>query len=133
MSRDFLSVFDCVSILFQMLRTEQSHTTNLGSGIPTKIYEVATTIKAILNSSSEILISGDYRLGDIHSNSADTSKLFKEYPSFSPQPLEEGLRSYISDIFSSSTTMKSVFELAKRFDKSLLDAQAHGSFLQSYK
>jgi dTDP-L-rhamnose 4-epimerase len=76
-SRDFVFVEDVVDAVIMSLNPLHtgSHVLNVGSGIPTSVLEVANEIVQYLDSKSKIIISGDFREGDIRHNFADLKKI----------------------------------------------------------
>lgn len=75
-SRDFVHVSDVVQSIVLALGIDQPGymVTNVGSGLPTTVLEVASILKRLLNSSSALEITGDYRAGDIRHCYADLSR-----------------------------------------------------------
>lgn len=73
-SRDFIHVDDIIRAITLSLFDSSSiyRVINIGSGIPTPVIEIASNLKRFLKSKSEIVITGDYRLGDIRHCYADT-------------------------------------------------------------
>jgi dTDP-L-rhamnose 4-epimerase len=78
-SRDFVHVSDVVrSIELALFRQETDYlVANIGAGVPTTVMQVASELKRLLGSSSELKISGDFRAGDIRHCYADLSRARK--------------------------------------------------------
>lgn len=95
-SRDFVFIDDVVDATVKCLGINSGqHILNVGSGIPTAVYEVAKNIVAYLNSQSNITISGAFREGDIRHNFADLT-LIKSVLDYNPQwSFEKGLHQFI--------------------------------------
>lgn len=95
-SRDFVFIDDVVTATINCLKISSGqHILNVGSGVPTTVYEVAKSIVAYLNSQSNIIISGAFREGDIRHNFADLT-LAKSVLGFSPKwSFEKGLHQFI--------------------------------------
>ena len=75
-SRDFIYIDDVVNTLITIKNIDEKLlVTNVGTGIQTSVLKVAETLKDNFSSKSQLNISGDYRLGDIRHNFADTKKL----------------------------------------------------------
>jgi dTDP-L-rhamnose 4-epimerase len=76
-SRDFVFVEDVVDAVILALNPLHtgSHILNVGSGIPTSVLEVANEIVQYLGSKSKVVISGDFREGDIRHNYADLTNI----------------------------------------------------------
>jgi dTDP-L-rhamnose 4-epimerase len=96
-TRDFVHVVDVV----QALSLSTFHSSpiskilNVGSGVATPIKKVAELLRAELNSSSQIRITGQFRVGDIRHNYADLS-LIKNVLGYSPSvSIVDGLRSFV--------------------------------------
>ncbi len=95
-SRDFIYIDDVVdaTILGIEQDTANGEVFNVGSGVATDVLTVAKTLINRYNSNSKILISGNYRLGDIRHNFADLTKIKKELE-FSPKTsFEEGIKKF---------------------------------------
>lgn len=75
-SRDFINVVDVAAGVISSIENEKSNgeTINLGSGIGTSVNEITEVLRKAYKSSSEINVTGDFRLGDIAHNVADISK-----------------------------------------------------------
>ena len=76
-SRDFVFIDDVVSATILALEKDEANhqTFNVGSGVATRVIDVANSLKSIYNSNAKITISGKYRMGDIRHNYADISKI----------------------------------------------------------
>lgn len=97
-SRDFINVKDIAKGVIDSINNDRSNgeTINLGSGVNTSVIEIAEILKKHYGSSSEINITGDFRIGDIAHNKADITKAqdilgFKQTVS-----LDDGLRDFCS-------------------------------------
>lgn len=97
-SRDFINVKDIAAGVIAAIDENKSNgeVINLGSGVGTSVIEISEILKKTYKSSSEIKVTGDFRLGDIAHNIADVSKArdilnFKQTVS-----LEEGLGDFCS-------------------------------------
>lgn len=92
-SRDFVHVSDVVRAVVTALQADLPSFTiaNVGSGVPTSVLQVATLLGKMLQSKSELKVSGDFRAGDIRHCYADlthANALLGFAPSVS---LEDGL------------------------------------------
>lgn len=79
-SRDFIHVHDIAQTICSAVHDSNESFNgvfNLGTGKPTSVIEVASIIKKYFDSSSELFISGDFRVGDIRHNYACMEKLNK--------------------------------------------------------
>ena len=72
-SRDFVHVSDIVRAIGLALERPLTgfHAINVGSGVPASVLEVAGLMRKLLDSNSELKISGDFRAGDIRHCYAD--------------------------------------------------------------
>ena len=76
-SRDFVYIDDAIEATVACLSPALRgvHAINVGSGVRTSVLEVAQLIKESAGSSAAINITGNFRLGDIRHNVADTSRM----------------------------------------------------------
>jgi dTDP-L-rhamnose 4-epimerase len=76
-SRDFVFIEDVVSATILGLEMDEANgqVFNVGTGEATDVVTVANKLKLYYGGSSEINISGNFRLGDIRHNFADISKI----------------------------------------------------------
>lgn len=97
-SRDFIHVNDVVDSIHRALFSDLHgfNLFNIGSGIPVSVLEVAETLRRMLRSSSELKITGDFRVGDIRHCYADL-RLAKSMLGFSPSiNLIDGLGRFVN-------------------------------------
>ncbi len=75
-TRDFVYIDDIVdaTILGLMVPGISGHAFNIGTGVATDVLTVANTLKKYYGIDVPIIISGNYRLGDIRHNYADITK-----------------------------------------------------------
>ncbi len=95
-SRDFVYIDDVISAFILCLKSSISNpqTYNVGLGKPTSVLEVAKELVTNFNSDVKIYISGNFRLGDIRHNFADTRKI-QELLSFKPRyDFKEGIKKF---------------------------------------
>jgi dTDP-L-rhamnose 4-epimerase len=97
-SRDFVHVSDVAEAMMLGLTSEGGDglTLNVGSGTPVSVELVARSLKRqFYDSSTLMVVSGQYRLGDIRHNFADLSVIRRSLD-FSPKvPLEEGMARFV--------------------------------------
>lgn len=76
-SRDFIFIDDVVEATILGIEDENMayEVFNVGSGIPTDVLTIAGTLKTLLNTTTNINVSGNFRLGDIRHNYADLSNI----------------------------------------------------------
>lgn len=92
-SRDFVHVRDVARLTGAVLENPQTdgETINVGSGVGTSVTQVAEMLRALYGSTSEISVSGDFRIGDIRHNVADVGQA-RRLCGFAPEiSLEAGL------------------------------------------
>jgi dTDP-L-rhamnose 4-epimerase len=96
-SRDFVHVSDVAEAMALGLLGDGGDglTMNVGSGVAVSVDTIARTLKRQFADSSALVMSGQYRLGDIRHNFADIS-LIRRSLGFSPKvPLEEGIARFV--------------------------------------
>jgi len=84
-SRDFVYIDDVVEATIRGLEKNMANYNifNVGSSVSTDVFSVASTLKKNFKSNIEIIVTSNYRLGDIRHNFADmtkTNKLLEFYP-----------------------------------------------------
>ncbi len=95
-SRDFIHVSDVTRAIGLSLQADLPAFSlfNVGSGVATSVMEVASLLRQLLNSASELQVSGDFRVGDIRHCYADLEKARTQL-GFSPAvALDSGLRAF---------------------------------------
>jgi len=85
-SRDFVYIDDVVESTFRAatLPAAAGHTINVGSGVATTVNEVVASLFAAFGTSVPTTVTGNYRLGDIRHNVADTAVL-RDVLEYEPQ------------------------------------------------
>lgn len=122
-SRDFVFIDDVVdaTILGIENDTIENDVFNVGSGVATDVYTVATTLLKQYNKNVPITITGNYRLGDIRHNYADLTKI-KNALNFTPKvPFEEGITKFASWV--STQNIKE-----SKYDESIEEMKNKGLF-----
>ena len=97
-TRDFIYIEDAVDATILGIEKEEANGQifNVGSGVSTRVIDVANTLKRLYNSEINITISGKFRLGDIRHNFADLSKL-KDILGFTPKyNFERGITEFVN-------------------------------------
>jgi dTDP-L-rhamnose 4-epimerase len=95
-SRDFVHVSDVVAAFVCALATPAPVNTviNVGYGQATSVMEVANSLSRAFGAEPDTRITGEYRLGDIRHNAADTTRL-REVLGHTPQvKLQNGLNRF---------------------------------------
>lgn len=130
-SRDFVHVSDVAAITcnaIDNLATNSNHI-NVGSGENVSVLKVATTLKKLYLSNSDINISRDFRKGDIRHNIADISKA-KRLCGFEPVfNFEKGMREFTNWVKIQYSENKLLVE-DQKFERSLDEMKATGILIQ---
>lgn len=96
-SRDFVYIDDVVEATF-LASTEPAaagRVFNVGSGVATTVHDVVSALFAAFGTTVPTRVSGNYRLGDIRHNIADTSAL-REVLGFHPAtPFAQGVEAFV--------------------------------------
>lgn len=84
-SRDFVYIDDVVKATFLGIKNDRANGEifNVGTGIAVTVSEVASLLVEFYGTTVPLQVTGNYRLGDIRHNYADTSKIEKRL-SFKP-------------------------------------------------
>ena len=93
-SRDFVYIDDVVAATFLGIEKEEANgqVLNVGTGVATTVSEVAHLLVELYHATVPVQITGNYRLGDIRHNFADTHKI-EQLLSFKPKVnFKEGLK-----------------------------------------
>jgi len=96
-SRDFVYIDDVVEGTLKALTFEGNFVgaLNIGSGQAISVIDVATSVKNFFNSSSDIDVTGAFRMGDIRHNVADLTKS-NDLLRYSPKtPFSVGLSNFL--------------------------------------
>jgi len=97
-TRDFVYIEDAVDATILGIEKEEANGNifNVGSGVSTRVLDVANTLKRLYNSEINITVNGEFRLGDIRHNFADLSKL-KDILGFTPKyNFERGITEFVN-------------------------------------
>jgi dTDP-L-rhamnose 4-epimerase len=95
-SRDFVYIDDVVDATILGIEKDEANyeVFNVGLGLAIDVNTVANTLVKEYKSNSKILISGNYRLGDIKDNYADLTKIHSKLD-FTPKvSFEEGIQRF---------------------------------------
>lgn len=95
-SRDFVFIDDVVNATILALENETltGKSYNVGTGIGTSVLKVANTLNEIYGNNVEIVVSGNYRIGDIRHNIADLETVEKELGFIPKVIFDEGIRKF---------------------------------------
>jgi dTDP-L-rhamnose 4-epimerase len=97
-SRDFVHVSDVARAVHLGLSSDRANgmTLNVGSGVQTSVHQIAMLLKQCYGAGSDVVVSGEFRVGDIRHGFADLN-LIRERLGFAPQvSLEQGLHRFAS-------------------------------------
>jgi dTDP-L-rhamnose 4-epimerase len=120
-SRDFVYIDDVIdaTLLVMFEKSAKSTSYNIGSGQSTSVGLVANTLKSAYKSDIDIIISGNFRVGDIRHNKADISKAQKDL-GFKPKVMfEQGI-----ELFSNWVKQQEIQE--DNYDQSVIDLKQKG-------
>jgi len=97
-SRDFVHVSDVARAVALGVLSEEGNasTFNVGSGYPTSVARIAHLLKDRFRIASKIVVSGQYRLGDIRHGYADLSAIRAKLGFVPNISLEEGLDRFVA-------------------------------------
>ena len=95
-TRDFVHVEDVANAALAALTAERAPDSqiNVGSGIGTSIAEVARQLGRAFGAAPRLVVTGQYRLGDIRHNRADIARLHEQLDYRPHVPLAEGLQRF---------------------------------------
>lgn len=119
-TRDFVYIDDVVEATYLGATHQEAvgGIFNVGSGVATSVNEVVGALFAAFDADVPTQISGNYRLGDIRHNVADTTRL-REILGFTPEvPFSVGVQRFVdwvkSEPVEGDTYQKSLDEMASR-------------------
>ena len=95
-SRDFVFIDDAVEATILAIEQEAANNSvfNVGTGNAVDVITVVNTLMASYQKETKVTISGNYRLGDIRHNFADTSKI-SSFLGFKPKiEFKEGIKKF---------------------------------------
>ena len=110
-SRDFVYIDDVVKATFLGIENEKANGEifNVGTGVAVTVSEVANLLVQLYGAEVPLQITGNYRLGDIRHNYADTAKIEKLL-SFKPEyDFKTGLK-HFTDWVNSQQVQQSKYE-----------------------
>jgi dTDP-L-rhamnose 4-epimerase len=122
-SRDFIYIDDVVESIMLSLNNKNAagRVYGVGTGECIDVLTVASTLKDIYQSDSSIVVSGNYRIGDIRHNYADLTKIKSEL-GFEPKiSFSEGMK-----LFTNWVKQQSIQE--DLYDKSIKEMKSKGLY-----
>jgi len=104
-SRDFVHVDDVAEVFLRAINSPQpiNDVINVGSGVATSVIEVATLLSESLGAKPQIVVTGEYRVGDIRHNYADIGKLFASLQYRPKISLQEGMKRFADWVLTQPT------------------------------
>ncbi|GEP47941.1 NAD-dependent epimerase/dehydratase family protein [Microbacterium saccharophilum] len=95
-SRDFVYIDDVVEATFRACVDPRAagHTFNVGSGVKTTVRDVVDALFRAFGIEVPVTISGNFRLGDIRHNVADTSRIQETLGFTAAVPFDAGIRRF---------------------------------------
>ncbi len=126
-SRDFVNVKDIARGVIDSIDCEASNgkTINLGSGINTSVIEIAEILKKHYGSTSELKVTGDFRIGDIAHNKADISTAQSILGFKSTISLDDGLKEFCTWVVGQDKDNSG-------YEKSLCEMEQAGMFIRKH-
>lgn len=124
-TRDFVNVKDISAGVVTALVEEKCNgeIINLGSGIATSVMEIAEILRTHYNSKSKLIVTGDFRKGDIANNMADISKA-EALIGFKPTVnLQDGLKEFCEWVLLQDRDNSG-------YEKSLVEMERAGMFIR---
>lgn len=119
-SRDFVYIDDVVESTFlaATLPSAAGETINVGSGVATTVNDVVAALFAAFDTEVPTRVSGNYRLGDIRHNVADTTRL-REVLGYTPRvEFADGVREFaqwvLTEPVEGDSYQRSLDEMAAR-------------------
>jgi dTDP-L-rhamnose 4-epimerase len=97
-TRDFVHVEDVANAFLAALTAERAPDSqiNVGSGIGTSIAEVARQLGLAFGAAPRLVVTSQYRLGDIRHNRAEVARLHEQLDYRPHVPLAEGLQRFVA-------------------------------------
>jgi dTDP-L-rhamnose 4-epimerase len=122
-SRDFVYIDDVVrATLAALFRSEtDAHVFGIGSGVPTRVIDVAKALAHSYTSDVPIRVTGAYRIGDIRHNYADTTRAAALLGFKAKTPFSVGITRFAAWAREQSMA-------ADNYDNSIRELEARGLF-----
>lgn len=120
-SRDFVFIDDVVDATVRAIHQDKAagEVFNVGTGVPTSVLKVAQALMAQLGGDSPIVVTGNFRIGDIRHNFASLDKA-RRLIGFSPAyDFETGLALFCKWV-------RSIGRVESDYDNSLREMKARG-------
>jgi dTDP-L-rhamnose 4-epimerase len=127
-SRDFVYISDVIDATISCIDNPMSNNEilNVGSGVALSVLDVAEALKQLYNSKINIIISGNYRIGDIRHNLADLTKI-ESLLNFKPQvDFFEGIKRFAEWVNSQSISKDIYADTISELKKSNLFRKTKG-------
>ena len=127
-SRDFIHINDITNAYVLSIENKniRQEIINLGSGKNYSVMEITQMLAKNYKSTSKIIISGDYRIGDIRHNAADITKA-KKLLNWSPKiEIEEGIQ-----LFANWVKHQDINNTNQKYENSLKELEDKGLFIRN--
>lgn len=120
-TRDFVFISDVIKSIILSMENDAANdqVLNVGSGVATSIIKVAELIKQYFDGTSEINVTGNFRIGDIRHNCADLTLINKILNYMPEVSFEKGLKQFLDWV----NTQKKVRD---RYEESLNEIISRG-------
>ncbi len=104
-SRDFVYIDDAVNATISGFENDEANNNvfNVGAEKPIEVFAIANYLKRIFNADIKIVISGNYRVGDIRHNYADITKIKSILGYRQGTEFKEGIRNFCDWVNSQKT------------------------------
>ena len=122
-SRDFVYIDDVVAATILAIQKDSAdgEVFNVGSGVPTSVRKVVDLLLENYKVNVPVLVSGNYRIGDIRHNYADLGKINKTL-GYSPKvSFEDGIQKFASWVLSQKL-------IEDKYEESLEEMRLKGLF-----
>lgn len=122
-SRDFVYIDDVVDATIRSieLQTPLVGPLNVGAGVAIPVAEIANTLQAQLGAAVPVVVSGQFRVGDIRHNVADLERVGRVLGYRPAVPFDEGLARFVRWVQDEAVQ-------PDRYEQSLEELRARGLF-----
>ncbi len=118
-SRDFVFIDDVIDATIAGIEMDEANNEvfNVGTGIPIEVNKVAAELLSYYKREVPVVISGNYRLGDIRHNFADITKITSKL-GFTPKVFfEEGIKQFANRVDKQAVPVSSFSESIEEMKK----------------
>ena len=127
-SRDFVYIEDVIDATMRCIEPSKQGVDvfNVGSSVQTSVLELTQEINSFFGTSSQIEISGDFRVGDIRHNYADLTKIKTELGFVPKWKFADGVKEFLR--FAKPTS-----EISQSYNASIDEMKKAGLYFESDK